>query len=72
MVLIPRGIDQGFWQRESSLVPECLGTFAEAARQVPQARKQFRERCMVLFANLVLALSNRVAELPRRIAARIE
>src|SRR5438309_7333229 len=62
-VFIPHGMDEMFYEPQSSLLPELRGIVAKAVLETGEGRARFRERCCVLFTNLFLRLTNRVEEL---------
>src|ERR1051326_5769173 len=43
MVFMPHGMDQMFYQPQSSLFPELKGVVATAVLETPEAREPFRE-----------------------------
>ena len=63
MVFMPHGMDQMFYESQSSLFPELKGIVAKALLETAEGRAKFRERCALLFTNLFPGLSNRVEEL---------
>lgn len=67
MVFIPHGMDQMFHEPQGSLFPELKGLVAKAVLESAEGRRQFRERCVVLFTNLFPRLTNRVEESRKRL-----
>jgi hypothetical protein len=63
LVFIPHGMDQMFYNPQSSLFPELKGVVAKAVLETPEGRERFRERCTTIFTNIFLRLTDRVEEL---------
>jgi spore coat protein H len=61
-VFLPHGMDQVFWQPQSSLVPDLKGVVAQAVLQTAPGLRLFRARCTLLFTNHLSRLTNRVEE----------
>jgi len=67
MVFLPHGMDQMFVRPQGPVLPEIKGLVARSVLQTSAGLKDFRERCVLLFTNHLLRLTNRVAELQARL-----
>lgn len=71
MIFMPTGMDQMFYNPQSSLFPTLTGVVARGVLGTSDGRKQYRQRCVVLFTNLFPKLSGRVEEVQQRIRPAI-